>query len=445
MSSYNHFGCSWCGGTFSGGKCHGCSSVGSGNEFVYDPNPYSYNETPNFFNQPPQHQYETYSCELCGDSPHYGFDCQTRTPLVYEQDPCSNQNFSNDQSPYYSPSQPQQFDCCEVCGGPHYSSDCQTRNPLVYELNPCNNYDFPYFDQPSQFTPPQPLPLSKITRADLMTYMIESQERFDKTQEQIMINQEKLNMDFQNELNRLQEMMNLINSNQDPPVDLYHLEGSDKGDNKIDSLTKEPLDTLLMGDEVISTTPERENDEFIKSSVDDLVPIPRESEVTSVYDDLECDMPITIPLPTTDVREEDFDINSPLGEHVVDFLMENEDVAGLPRHLVKQLFSHLLKNPSLAKGMSDEPLGDDLKPRSYDVTFSNPLFDFNDDSTLCYDNPLFDEEFKDISSLDPPKSTLVIDESSLLVTPLPDPEQICLGGVERFDPFFSLTQSGDMT
>nr|GEZ71802.1 hypothetical protein [Tanacetum cinerariifolium] len=112
-----------------------------------------------------------------------------------------------------------------------------------------------------------------------------------------------------------------------------------------------------MGDEIISTIPVRENDKFIKSSVDDLVPIPRESEVTSVYNDLECDMPITIPLPTTDVRKEDFDINSPLGEQVVDFLMENVDVAGLLRHVVKHLFNHLIKNPSLTKGMSDEPLG----------------------------------------------------------------------------------------
>ncbi|GJX95171.1 hypothetical protein Tco_0349757 [Tanacetum coccineum] len=239
-----------------------------------------------------------------------------------------------------------------------------------------------------------------------MTYMIESDIRFNKTQEQYNIIQEQLNMEFQNNLNRLQEMTNLINSNQDQPVDLYHLERSDKGDNKINSLTKEPSDTFLMGDEVISTTPERENDEFIKSSVYDLVPIPRESEVTSVCDDLECDIPVNTPLPTTDVREEVFDINSPLGEYVVDFLMENEDVAGLPRHLVKQLFSHLLKNPSLSKGMFDEPLGDDSKPRSYNVTFSNPLFDFNDDSTLWYDNPLFDEEFEDISSLDPPLSRL---------------------------------------
>ncbi|GKF74770.1 hypothetical protein Tco_0224214, partial [Tanacetum coccineum] len=57
--------------------------------------------------------------------------------------------------------------------------------------------------------------------------------------------------------------------------------------------TMEPTNTLLMGDKVISTTPARETDEFIKSSVDDLVPIPKELEVTSVYDDLECDMPIT--------------------------------------------------------------------------------------------------------------------------------------------------------
>ncbi|GKA59725.1 hypothetical protein Tco_0759038 [Tanacetum coccineum] len=179
----------------------------------------------------------------------------------------------------------------------------------------------------------------------------------------------------------------------------------------------EPTKTLLMRDGVISTTPARENEKFIKSSVDDLVPIPKDSEVT-LDSNSECVMPT--PLPTTDVRGEDFDINSPLREQVVEFLMGNVDVAGLPRHLVKQLFSHLLKNPSLTKGMSNEPLGDDSKPISYDVTFSNPLFDFNDDSILCNDNPLFDEEFEDISSLDPLELTLVIDESTLLVTlPLP--------------------------
>ncbi|GKB63182.1 hypothetical protein Tco_0919368 [Tanacetum coccineum] len=211
-------------------------------------------------------------------------------------------------------------------------------------------------------------------------------------------------MDFQNELNCFKKMLNLRNLNQDPPVDFYDLNGSNEGDNEINSLTMEPSDTFLMRDEVIITIPAREPNEFKKSSVDDLVPIPRESKVTSVCDDFECDMPATTPLPPTDAREEYFNINSPLGEQVVNFLMENVDVAGLPRHLVKRLFSYLLKNPSLTKGMFEEPLGDDSKPRSYDVTFLNLFFDFNDDYTLCYDSLFFDEEFEDINSLDPPKS-----------------------------------------
>ncbi|GKB85767.1 hypothetical protein Tco_0958039 [Tanacetum coccineum] len=81
---------------------------------------------------------------------------------------------------------------------------------------------------------------------------------------------------------------------------------------EIDSLTEEPLDTLLMGYEDSSTNPAREFDKFIKSSIDDLFLISRESEVTS-NSNLEYDMPVNTPLPTTDVREENFDINSPLG------------------------------------------------------------------------------------------------------------------------------------
>ncbi|GKB85312.1 hypothetical protein Tco_0957584 [Tanacetum coccineum] len=79
MSSYNHIGCSWCGGPFNGENCPGCSCVGPGNEFVYDPNPYSYNETTDFSYPPPQPQ--TYSCELCGNDSYYGYDSPPRVPL----------------------------------------------------------------------------------------------------------------------------------------------------------------------------------------------------------------------------------------------------------------------------------------------------------------------------------------------------------------------------
>ncbi|GJU75343.1 hypothetical protein Tco_1272413 [Tanacetum coccineum] len=54
--------------------------------------------------------------------------------------------------------------------------------------------------------------------------------------------------------------------------------------------TMEPEDSLIMGDENLSTIPEKEPNEFIKSSVEDLVPIPSESEDTSDSDS-ECDLP----------------------------------------------------------------------------------------------------------------------------------------------------------
>ncbi|GJS48335.1 NAC domain-containing protein [Tanacetum coccineum] len=267
-----------------------------------------------------------------------------------------------------------EFYCCDYCGGLHVSSNCQSRDLVFYESNSYNNFDSSGFDQPPQYPTVHP-PLHEMS------------------------------------LYELSIMMNLGTPTPEPVVNSFVYEESDDDIEVTPTYTPplpflttmEPADTLLMGDEDSSTTPTRETDEFIKSSVNDLVPIPKESEVTS-GNNLKCDMSVTILLPTTDVREENFDINSPLGEHVVDFLMENEDVADLPRHWVKQLFSYLVKHPSSTKRMSDEPLGDDLKLRSYDVTFSNSLFDFNDDFTLCNDNPLFEEEFEDISSLDHPKS-----------------------------------------
>ncbi|GJW37389.1 hypothetical protein Tco_0060309, partial [Tanacetum coccineum] len=93
------------------------------------------------YNQP---QYETYSCEFCGNDAHYGYDCPPQVPFVYNQDPCFNQNFDN--FPQTSPSFPQQFLCCENCGGPHETFQCQPMNQNFYNSNSSG------FDQ---FQPPQ--------------------------------------------------------------------------------------------------------------------------------------------------------------------------------------------------------------------------------------------------------------------------------------------------
>nr|GEZ35080.1 NAC domain-containing protein [Tanacetum cinerariifolium] len=70
---------------------------------------------------------------------------------------------------------------------------------------------------------------------------------------------------------------------------------------------------------------------------------------------------------------------------------------------IEELERLLADDPVPVPMVFDEPLGhSDLISRSFDVTFSNSVFDFNDDDTICHDNPLFDDEFEDISSLDPP-------------------------------------------
>ncbi|GJV23504.1 hypothetical protein Tco_1376199 [Tanacetum coccineum] len=55
--------------------------------------------------------------------------------------------------------------------------------------------------------------------------------------------------------------------------------------------TEEPDNSLSMGDEHLDTIPATESDEVIKSSVENLVLIPRESEVTS-DNESECDVPV---------------------------------------------------------------------------------------------------------------------------------------------------------
>nr|GEX03754.1 hypothetical protein [Tanacetum cinerariifolium] len=66
--------CSYCSGPFNCGNCPSCRNVGAENEFIHDPNTFPYNNTPDFYDQPPQHHVETYSRELCGNDSHYGYD-----------------------------------------------------------------------------------------------------------------------------------------------------------------------------------------------------------------------------------------------------------------------------------------------------------------------------------------------------------------------------------
>ncbi|GJT37110.1 hypothetical protein Tco_0936975, partial [Tanacetum coccineum] len=141
--------CQQCGCNEYNGVCFYCT-IGNGTPSNFS-TPYSSNDSPSVANHPPQSQYVPYSCELCGNDSHYGYDCPPQVPSVYNQDPCFNQNF--DYFPQTSLSFPQQYPCCENYGGPHETYQCQPMNEDYYhEQNSCYDYNSFGFDQ---FQPPQ--------------------------------------------------------------------------------------------------------------------------------------------------------------------------------------------------------------------------------------------------------------------------------------------------
>ncbi|GKB48054.1 hypothetical protein Tco_0898807 [Tanacetum coccineum] len=391
MSSYNHFGCSWCGGPFNGGNCPGCSNVESRNKFVYNLNPYSYNETPNFFNQPPQPQYETYSCELCENDSYYGFDCPPRLPLVYEQEPCYNQNFSDNYYPQNSQSFSQQYLCCENCGGPHESFQCQPMNQNHFEHK--SNYSA--FDQPPQYSINHQEDLNQQRISDV-------HDGWDKLEESY---NEIFNMvrSFCEMVIQRKQAANISTHTPEPSRHFNFTCDDDDDDEEYSiplkdmpqispsialapvSSIMEPEDSLIMGNEELSTIPEKESDEFIKSSVEDLIPIPRKSEDTSGSDSENV-------LPSS---------------NYFSLIFEEKSVT----------FSNPLFDSNDFTSSDDESLSNKDVPEDVKI-YSNPLFEFDDEYISSDVNPLFDKVLEDIECKDSYDSNL--DESTFLVTPLSD-------------------------
>nr|GEX91176.1 hypothetical protein [Tanacetum cinerariifolium] len=74
--------CCECEGPLNDGFCSFCKSRAR-NSFAYDTNLNSFDDSQNLFDYPPQPQYQTYSCELCGNDAHYGYDCPPQYPVIH--------------------------------------------------------------------------------------------------------------------------------------------------------------------------------------------------------------------------------------------------------------------------------------------------------------------------------------------------------------------------
>nr|GEV32830.1 pre-mRNA splicing Prp18-interacting factor [Tanacetum cinerariifolium] len=283
--------CERCGNDMRDGFCSLCNSK---NSCVYDPNPNSFDCPPDSY-RPPHPTYETYSGDSCGNDSHPGYDCPPQFPLNYKPEPAYIQNYTS--YPHDSPSFPQQYLCCDNCGGLYETFQCQPMNQNFYNSN------FSGFDltQPLQFPVIHPPPqetsikilhdqenainsvqtfLRKFNRYSffetptvlLLAWdrVFEIKDAFGNKQYKPEDMQElfrKLFNDVQNIHEELAEYINTPGWNRPAFYD-------DDDDDDVDYTiaitpvlsTEEPVDSLSMRDEHLDTILAMESDEVIKST-----------------------------------------------------------------------------------------------------------------------------------------------------------------------------------
>ncbi|GJY46867.1 hypothetical protein Tco_0435930 [Tanacetum coccineum] len=267
------------------------SCTGGENSFTYDSKPNFVDDSPNVFNPPPQPP--MYSCEFCGNDARYGHYCTPQVPFIYPE-PGYNQDFNFPQNFHGFP---QQYPCCENCGGPHETYQCQPMNEDYYhEQNSCYDYNSFGFDQ---FQPPQYTVNHPIFNSQ--NELLNSQNEFLNSQNELLNSSNKL----MEQMTTLCDLVGQAIQKKEEEKRIAEEQAAkdrywkipicyDDDDDYTIAITpvlptKEPVNSLSMGDEHLDTIPATESDEVIKSSVENLVPIPSEPE--GIPDSV-CDVPL---------------------------------------------------------------------------------------------------------------------------------------------------------
>nr|GEZ87205.1 hypothetical protein [Tanacetum cinerariifolium] len=338
FSPYRWCTCERCGIDMLNGICPLCHLS---NLCAYDHNQNSFNCPPDSY-PPPHPTYETYSgdtCGTCGNDSHFGYDCPPQFPLNYEPEPGYIQNYNS--YPHDSPSFPQQYLCCEDCRVTHEPYQCQPKNHDYYhEQNSCYDSNSIGFDQsqPQQYTVNHPIfdanhdllgsqkklniTLTKVT--EQMTSMCEMACQI------VQKNLEKKQLEEEQAVKAQNWKLLVCYDDDDDEESSNYLE-----DNIISELPPysavtptEPIDSLSMGNEHLNTILATESDEFIKSSVKNLVPNLSESEGES-----ECDSTSDEDFPKKIYSNPLFDeeiIPMEIDQHP--FNVESDLIESMPNH-----------------------------------------------------------------------------------------------------------------
>nr|GEZ59493.1 hypothetical protein [Tanacetum cinerariifolium] len=270
-------------------------------------------------------------------------------PLNYESEPGYNESYTS--YPYDSSSLPQQYlyctrcgvphetcQCdqlifdepyCKHCGGPHMNYQCQPMNQDSYNSNSLG------FDQPQ---PPQSLVIHQAPQE------LSIQEMEDLKQQYLDELKRLSNLDYRDEIKiaeltensngmsiEIQKKKKLLQQEQWAYLSTHHSKclnsfcyDDDEEENYTSAITpdepvlstEEPDNSLNMGDEHLDTIPATESDEFIKSGVETLIPIPSESEGIPEHI---CDVPSHDNYPPLHVSN----------DQIEDFFESNEEFSSI--------------------------------------------------------------------------------------------------------------------
>nr|GEV88504.1 hypothetical protein [Tanacetum cinerariifolium] len=208
------------------------------------------------------------TCKLCGNGAHYDYNCPLKVSIIPNLEPFNNQTIKE------LPPIVKSFD--PKSDLVHNSPNCQPKNHDYYhEQNSCydhNSFGFDQF-QPQQYTVDHPV--------------FNVQNEFFDSQNKLM---EQLTSmcGMVGQFIQKKEEEKKIEEEQAANARYWKIPTCyDDDDDCAFAITpNEPDNSLSMGDEHLDTISTTKSDEFIKSSVENLVPIPSESE-----GEPECDMP----------------------------------------------------------------------------------------------------------------------------------------------------------
>ncbi|GJT30474.1 hypothetical protein Tco_0910749 [Tanacetum coccineum] len=141
--------------------------------------------------------------------------------------------------------------------------------------------------------------------------------------------------------------------------------------------TEEPDNSLSMGDEHLSTIPETESDGLIKSSVENLVPIPSESEDFSDIES-ECDVPVCDDFTT---------VSNPLFDADDDF-SSSDDESFSDEDVPKEIYSNPL--------FDEEIISTKIDPHHFNAE-SDLIESLLNRDTLIISSPKFDSLLEEFS------------------------------------------------